>query len=311
MTFSLTILGSSSALPTSKRFTSAHLLNVNERIFLIDCGEGTQVQLRRFKAPFSKIHRIFISHMHGDHIFGLFGLFSSFQLLGRKSDLHIYGPGELRDYVGFYLSNFGHDQDYQIIVHPVGHRRTSIVFEDESIEVSSIPLKHRIPVTGYFFREKPPEPNITREALQEFNPSISQILAVKNGSDLIFDDGRIIPNKEVTYPPWKQRSYAYISDTAFKPDIVDVLKNTDLLYHEATFSDDDALLAKKTFHSTSSEAATIALAANAGKLLLGHFSSRYKSLDKILEDARKIFPQSFVVNDGDYYTVERQRKERE
>lgn len=308
MTFSLTILGSSSALPTSKRFPTAHLLKVNERFFLIDCGEGTQVQLRRFKAPFSKIHRIFISHMHGDHVFGLFGLFSTFQLLGRKSDLHIYGPGELRDYVNFYLTNFGHEQDYRIIVHPVGHRRPSLVFEDERIEVTGIPLKHRIPVTGFLFREKAPEPNITKDALEEFTPSISQILSVKKGNDLILEDGRIIAHKVVTSPPWKRRSYAYISDTAYKPDIVDILKGIDLLYHEATFGDEDSLLAKKTLHSTSSEAATIARAAGVGKLLLGHFSSRYKSLDKLLEDARKIFPQSFIVNDGEVYSVERQRK---
>ena len=311
MIFSLTILGSSSALPTSKRFPTAHLLNVNERFFLIDCGEGTQVQLRRFKAPFSKIHHIFISHMHGDHIFGLYGLFSTFQLLGRKSELHIYGPEKLREYVGFYLSHFGHEQDFPIIVHPVGNRRTATIFEDKYLEVISIPLKHRIPATGFLFREKAAAPNISKEALQQFNPSIGQILEVKKGNDLILDDGRVISHSEVTCPPWKQRSYAYISDTAFKPDIVDILKNTDLLFHEATFSDDDAILAKKTLHSTSSEAATIALAADAEKLLLGHFSSRYKNLDKLLEDARKVFPQSFVVNDGDVYKVERQRKERE
>ncbi len=307
MTFSLTILGSSSALPTSQRFPTAHLLNLSERFFLIDCGEGTQVRLRQFKAPFNKINRIFISHMHGDHIFGLYGIFSSFQLLGRKAEMHLYGPGELKEYVDYYLSHFGHEQDYRIIVHPVGHKRPAIVYEDDLVEVLSIPLKHRIPVTGYLFREKPSEPNIMTESLAEFRPSISQILEIKQGKDLVTTDGRVIPNRKLVYPPWKGRSYAYISDTAYLPAIADILQGVDLLYHEATFDGDDLALARKTFHSTSAEAASLARDSGAEKLLLGHFSSRYKKLDKLLEDARKIFPESYTVNDGDVFSVERVR----
>jgi ribonuclease Z len=245
--------------------------------------------------------------MHGDHIFGLFGLLSSFQLLGRKHDLHIHGPGELRDFIGFYTKNFAQGQDYQIIVHPVGHKRSMMVFEDEKVEVFSIPLKHRIPVTGYLFREKAAELNVRIEALQKYRPDIATIVQIKKGADLVLAEGKIIPNKELTLPPWKRRSYAYISDTSYLPKIVDLVKDVDLLYHEATFEARDAELAKQTMHSTSAEAAKIAVEASAGKLLLGHFSSRYKNLDQLLEDARSIFPEAYTVNDGDEFAVERIR----
>lgn len=307
MTFSLTILGSSSALPTSKRYPTAHLLNANERFFLIDCGEGTQIQLRKNRIGFGKINHIFISHGHGDHVFGLFGLFSSFQLLGRKSDLHVFGPEDIRVMLDFYHENFAQDHNFQIIFHPVGHRGVQKIFEDRNVEVFSIPLKHRTPTTGFLFREMPVDLNLIKEALDIFKPSIEEVVNIKKGADLILHNGEVIPNSELTLPPWKRRSYAYISDTIYTEKIVEHINDVDLLYHEATFENKDADLAKQTFHSTSGQAARIASLSNAGRLLIGHFSSRYKSTEKMLQEAREIFPNTEAVEDGDVYWVERER----
>lgn len=311
MIFSLTILGSSSAIPTSKRFPTAHLLNVNERFFLIDCGEGTQIQLRKNKIGFGKLNHIFISHNHGDHVFGLFGLLSSFQLLGRKSDLHIYGPENLRSLINFYNDNYMSDGDYKIIFKVVGHKRIQRIYEDHIMEVFSIPLKHRTPTAGFLFREKEPELNIKKEAIERYRPGIEEIVNIKRGADLALENGETVPNKELTLPPWKPRSYAYISDTAIHRKIVDYIRGVDLLYHEATFEAKDADLAKQTFHSTSFDAAEIAKAAAVKKLLLGHFSTRYKQIDTILEEARKLFDNSYAVEDGDLFKVEREREETE
>lgn len=310
MTFSLTILGSSSALPTSKRFPTAHLLNVNERFFLIDCGEGTQIQLRRYRAKMGRINRIFISHMHGDHIFGLFGLLSSFQLLGRTADLHIYGPGRLNELLNFFRKNFAQANDFHILMHPVGQRGVQKIFEDERVEVSAFPLQHRVPNTGYLFREKPAELNVRKEALDIYKPLIEDVVRIKKGEDLILSDGRVVPNEELTLPPWKPRSYAYCTDTVFDPSIADIVRGVDLLYHEATFASRDRELAKKTLHSTSDEAAKIARDAGVGKLIIGHFSSRYKDLNTLLSEAMEIFPESYLANDGDVYSIERRRCER-
>ncbi|MFW5645404.1 MAG: ribonuclease Z [Bacteroidota bacterium] len=309
MTFSLTILGSSSALPTSKRFPSAHLLNVNERFFLIDCGEGTQIQLRKYKIGFGKLNHIFISHNHGDHVFGLFGLLASFQLLGRKSDLHIYGPENIRALIHFYKKNYMAEGDYKIIFNVVGHRRFQCIYEDRSLEVFAFPLKHRTPTTGFLFREKEAELNLKKEAIKEFRPGIEEMVKIKKGEDLVLENGKIIPNQVLTLPPWKPRAYAYVSDTAINKKIADYIREVDLLYHEATFEAKDADLARQTFHSTSVEAAEIARVAGVNKLLLGHFSTRYKKTDTILKEARKLFENSFVVEDGDKYVVDREREE--
>ncbi len=307
MKFSLTILGSGSATPTTKRFPTAHLLNVNERFFLIDCGEGTQIQLRRYKLGFAKINRVFISHIHGDHVFGLFGLLSSFQLLGRKNELHIHGPGELRELVKFYQRYFGIEQSYRIYVHPLGYTRKMTIFEDERIEISSFPLKHRVPTCGFLFREKPAELNLKKEAIDLYKPGIENIHKIKNGEDLVLDDGKIIPNSVLTLPPWKTRSYAYCSDTAYDPGLPDILKGVDLIYHEATFSKADEELANITGHSSSAQAAAIGRDCNPRKLLIGHFSSRYKSPEILLNEAREIFVNTYAVNDGDRFDLEKER----
>jgi ribonuclease Z len=305
--FSLTILGSSSALPTSKRFPIAHLLNVNERFFLIDCGEGTQMQLRKFRSSFGKINHIFISHTHGDHVFGLPGLLSTFQLLGRKTDLHIYAPGELGILLDFYRKNFGEDLTYRIILHSLGYKRPHVIFSDKQVEVMSFPLKHRVPACGFLFREKPALLNLRKESMDIYKPGIEEIKEIKAGSDLTLHSGTVIPNSELTLPPWLTRSYAYCSDTAYYPEIAAICKDVDLLYHEATFSSEDQQLAEQTMHSTSADAARIAILANAKKLLIGHFSSRYKSIDPLLIQAKTLFPDTIAVNDGDNFTIERQR----
>ncbi len=296
-------------MPTSKRFPTAHLLNVNERFFLIDCGEGTQIQLRRYKLGFAKINRVFISHIHGDHVFGIFGLLSSFQLMGRKNELHIHGPGEIMEVIKFYEKYFGVQQSYRIIVHPLGYTRKMIIFEDEKIEVFSFPLKHRVPTCGFLFREKPAELNLKKEAIDQYKPGIENIHKIKKGADLELTDGSIIPNSLLTLPPWKVRSYAYCSDTSFDLQLAEVLQEVDLLYHEATFSREDEELANTTGHSSSIQAAKIALACKAGKLLIGHFSSRYKSPEILMMEAREIFANTDAVNDGDVFEVKRERIE--
>jgi ribonuclease Z len=306
--FSLTILGSSSALPTSKRFPTAHLLNVNERFFLIDCGEGTQIQLRRYKAKFSRINHIFISHMHGDHLFGLFGLLSSFNLLGRKADLHIFGPSEMKTFIDFFITHFSHSSTYKIILHSTGHKKKQLIYENKNLEVYSFPLKHRIPTTGFLFVEKRAELNLNKLAIEKYKPGISALAGIKNGRDLELENGKIIPNKDLTLKKWRNRSYAFCSDTTFYPKIAEILKGVDILYHEATFSQADATLATETFHSTARQAAEIAKMAKVSKLLIGHYSNRYKDTDILLNEAKEVFENSFAVSEGEVYNVDRYRE---
>ncbi len=309
MSFSLTILGSSAALPTTRRNPTAHVLNANERFFLIDCGEGTQLQLRRYSVRFGKINHIFISHIHGDHVFGLFGIISTFALLDRKSDLHIYGCAELHDMLMDHLKYFNRDLSFEIKFHTIGARRPAKIFEDDRITVTTIPLKHRIPTCGFLFREKPYERNIKKSALAEYRIPLKDIPGIKQGKDLITREGKKIPNEEITLPPYGQRSYAYCSDTAVDFSLADQLENVDLLYHEATFCNDDVEVAHSTLHSTSGEAAELACLAGVKKLVMGHFSNRYKDVGFMVQEARKIFPESYAAEDGAVFEVEQEREE--
>ncbi len=304
MLFRVTILGSSSALPTSERFPTAHLLNVNERFFLIDCGEGTQMQLRKFRIRLGKIHHIFISHLHGDHTFGLFGLLSSFSLLGREEPLHIFGPGGLEEMVLDHLKFFQNDLGFELYFHRIQCRRPALIHEDRHIEVHSLPMIHRIPTCGFLFREKTREKNILKEKISEYKIPIKNIVEIKQGADFIMPDGSIIPNSELTLPPPVPRSYAYCSDTRPNKKNIHLLKDVDLLYHEATFAHEDASLAHETFHSTARQAAELAAEAGAGKLIIGHFSSRYKDISLLEAEAREIFPETIAVNDGDRFEVD-------
>lgn len=306
MTFSLTVLGSSSALPTKNRFPTAHVLNVHERFFLVDCGEGTQIQMRRLGTikP-NRLNHIFISHVHGDHVFGLFGLLSTFDLMGRNGDLHIFGPEALNDLLEIHVKCFGQNMGYKIVFHPVITTQNNIIYEDHCLTVETLPLKHRIPTCGYLFKEKKPGNNIRKEAIEQYNLGVAQIARIKEGADFLWND-TLIANSELTYQPYIPRSYAFCSDTLYNPSLIELIKGVDLLYHEATFLDDLQAMAKQTGHSTAAQAADIAAKAEVKQLLIGHFSSRYDDamLPLFENEAKQIFPNTQVVKELHTYMVD-------
>jgi ribonuclease Z len=304
VTFSLTILGSSSALPTSKRYTSAHVLNIHERFFLIDCGEGTQMQLRKYKIKLGKINHIFISHIHGDHTFGLFGLLSSYGILNRTTDLHIFASPDLERIINDNLIAFNIFLPYKLVFHALECSRSQKIYEDDKMSVQTIPLKHRIPTCGFLFKEKPKLRNVRKEAIEKYRIPVKEIIRIKEGSDFKTSAGKIIPNKDLTLNPPKRRSFAYCADTGYHKEIISKINNVDLLYHEATYMHDLSDRAKETYHSTSYEAALLASKAKVGKLVLGHFSPRYKNLDMLLNEARKVFKNTFIAEEGLTFSIE-------
>ena len=300
MRFDITVLGSNSAIPAFGRYLSAQVLVVHNNHYLIDCGEGTQFRIRDFKIKSSKINQIFISHLHGDHYLGLVGLLGTLNLSGRKETLTIFSPSGLQEIVEAHIkygeTRFGYELKF-VVVNTLKYQK---IFEDNQLEVFTIPLIHRIPTTGYLFKEKPHPKNIDAAAINKYNLSIDQIKSAKAGNDLELD-GTTIPNSELTLTR-KRRSYAYCSDTVYSEAIIPFIQQLDLLYHEATYVDELKELAKQHMHSTALQAATIAKKGNVGKLILGHFSSRYES-PKVLEDeARRIFQNSFAAIEGESYT---------
>lgn len=298
MPFSVIILGSSSALPTSNRNLTAHLLDVDERFFLIDCGEGTQLQLRKYKAKLSRLNHIFLTHLHGDHVFGLPGLISTLNLLGRKNDLHIYSHPHLEKILNQYLSYFFAKLDFSIVYHPLNLASYQLIYEDNKLEVYSFPLKHRVPTCGFLFKEKQKLKNIRKEMIDYYHIPVKEIAGIKEGKNFTLEDGSVIPNNRLTIDPPATGSYAFCSDTAFLPEIVSYIKHVDLLYHEATFSEEDKDRAIETLHSTAKDAATIAQMAEVKKLIIGHFSARYKDITSLLQEARSIFPNTEAAEDG-------------
>jgi len=308
MSFQLTILGTSSALPTSNRYPTAQVLNVLGRFFLIDCGEGTQTQMRKYKIGFSKINHIFITHLHGDHIFGLIGLISTFVLLGREKELHIYAHPDLQKYISAQL-NFLYPGaiPFWIVYHPLTYRDEQLIFEDSKVKIFSFPLFHRIPTCGFRFEEKPALPNLKKQKLEQYQIPIRERQRIKEGGDFITSDGQLIPHAELTFNLFKARSFAFCSDTRFDESYIESVRDVDLLYHEATFAEDNQELARTTYHSTGKDAATVALRAQVGKLLIAHFSARYKNNLPILEEARQIFPQTIALAEGDVITVEKKK----
>ena len=295
MSLKLTILGFNSALPTAFTHPTAQLLNIAERYFLIDCGEGTQVQLRKAKAKFNRINHIFISHLHGDHVFGLIGLISTFQLLGRDTPLHIHGPKGIEEFIMTQLRLTESNNSYQIIFNELHTKESVLVFEDDKVEVFSIPLNHRVYTNGYLFREKKKPRKLNIDTIEEFPEiEICDYQNLKNGKDFILESGEIIPNDYLTFEAQKSLSYAFCSDTKYKPNIVPIIKEVDLLYHEATFLHDLKKMADYTGHSTALEAAKIARKANVKKLILGHFSNRYNDLSVFLNEACEIFPETYL-----------------
>lgn len=297
-TFDLLILGSSSASPTSERNASAQLLNISERYFLIDCGEATQIQLRKYKAKFQSIDHIFISHLHGDHFFGLPGLLSSMHLLGRKQDLNIYAPKELRGLIEAINKASDTYLNYTIHWFDTSDDGLQLLFEDEKVSVHSFPLKHRIFCTGFLFSEKPLPRKIDAYLLEKHKVSRADIPKLRNGMDVVNEEGMLIENATVTLPPLPPRKYAYCSDTISHNQILPWIKEVDLLYHESTFLDDHIERAKKTYHSTAKQAAQIAKDAGVKQLLLGHFSARYGNLEDFLIQATPIFENCVLATDG-------------
>ena len=301
--FSVTILGSSSAQPTLTRFPTSQVVSLNERLYMIDCGEGTQIQLRKFGIKAGKINHIFISHLHGDHIFGLPGLISSMALAGKKGELHIYSHSELKLMMDQLMKFMNEFDDFKIVYHPLSFRGRAVIFEDSRMVVDSFPLKHRIPCCGFIFREKQHDLHLRGDIIEYLKIPIKDRIAIKNGADYLTPEGKTIPNHDLTFPADPARSYAFCTDTVCRKQIIPIVEKVDLLYHEATFADDLSDLALKTYHTTAKQAAQLALEADVKKLIIGHFSSRYKSVKPLVDEARVVFPNTFAANDGDKFEM--------
>ena len=294
----LTILGSSSALPTSERYPSAHVLNAHERLFLIDCGEGTQMQLRKNRIRFAKINHIFISHIHGDHVFGLYGLLSTFSLMGRENPVHLYAPSSYQQILHSHLQDFDIHLSFEIDFTPLSGKDPVLILDDKYITVTSFPLQHRVPAFGFLFREKKADRNIIKECITLYKIPMVRIPAIKKGEDYVTPDGKIIKNDDITLPSPEPLSYAYCSDTKYFKRLASFVKGVSLLYHEATFDKTKVDLASTTGHSTTLDAARTALEAEAGSLLIGHFSARYRDISTLVDEARTLFRCTLPAVDG-------------
>ena len=294
----LTILGCYAATPRTLTNPTSQVLEIKSRLFLIDCGEGTQVQLRKNKLKFSKINHVFISHLHGDHFFGLIGLIATFALLGRTTDLHIYGPKGIKEIIDLQLRLSHSWTNYQLLFHELESKESEIIYEDQKIIVKTIPLKHRVYTNGFLFQEKIGERRLDMNAVQGFEIDTCYYQNIKNGKNITLEDGRVITNDKLTYDPIPALSYAFCSDTKYDEAIIPLIENVSVLYHESTFLDSEEALASKTMHSTAKEAAKIALKANAKQLILGHYSTRYNSIDLFKSEAETIFKEVLLADDG-------------
>jgi ribonuclease Z len=299
MSLQLTILGCHSATPREKAYPTSQYLEINNRHFLIDCGEGTQRQMRKHKVSFAKINHIFISHLHGDHFYGLIGLISTFGILNREKELHIYGPKGIKEVTNLQLKVSKSYSKFDIIFHELTSKNSELIFEDDKVSVTTIPLTHRVYTNGFLFREKESIRKLHIENVQQY-PEIQtcDYHNIKAGKDVLLESGEIIKNEELTLPPVKSKSFAFCSDTSYKEDIIPIIKNVDLLYHETTFLSDREDLAKKTKHSTAKQAAQIASQANVNQLVIGHYSSRYKNIELFKEEAETIFPKVILAEAG-------------
>jgi ribonuclease Z len=298
MNFTLNVLGTASALPTTERYPSAQVLNVRGRLFMIDCGEGAQIQLRRAGVSFLKIEHICLSHVHGDHIFGLFGLLSTMGMLGRTAPLSIYAPASLAPTLEFFKTNFGEGLLYEIEHVVLEMTSPEVVYDNRNVELLAFPLNHRVETFGFMIREKMPQFNVHKDAIARYGLSLAEIGTLKRGEDVV-RESMVIKNTEAAYLPFKPRSYAYCSDTAPFPQLAEWVRGASVLYHEATFPADMAEMAEKTFHSTTLQAAQCALDAGVGRLLVGHYSSRFPSVEFYLDELRSVFPESYLTKDMD------------
>lgn len=290
--FDIHILGCGSALPTTRHFPTSQVVNMRDKLFMIDCGEGAQLQFRKSRLKFSRLNHIFISHLHGDHCFGLFGLISTLNLLGRTAELHIHSPKGLEKLLTPMLGFFNHVMTYKLIFHEFETKEANVIYEDRSLTVTTIPLKHRMPCCGFLFAEKQGPKHILREMIDFYRVPVYEINRIKNGADYVTPEGETIANSRLTRPADLPRRYAYCSDTIYLPAIVNQIKAVDLLFHEATFRTEDAPRAKETFHTTAAQAASIARDAAVKKLLIGHFSARYEDEDALLQEALAVFPET-------------------
>lgn len=304
MSLNLTILGCHSATPRANAFPTAQYLEINNRHFLIDCGEGTQRQMRKYKVGFTKINHIFISHLHGDHFYGLVGLLSTYGILSREKELHIYGPKGIKEVTLLQLKISQSHAKYPMIFHELTSKESEVIFEDDNVTVRTIPLRHRVYTNGYLFTEKEKPLKLHMDNINNYEEiDRADYNNIKAGRDVTLSTGEIIPNDELTLPPKKALSYAFCSDTSYKPDIIPIIKNADLLYHEATFLADRVDLAKKTKHSTSKEAAQIAKDANVNQLVLGHYSGRYKDVSLFQKEAQEIFENTELAQPGKVFKI--------
>jgi ribonuclease Z len=305
MSLNLTILGCHSATPRINAFPTSQYLEINNRHFLIDCGEGTQRQMRKYKVGFSKIDHIFISHLHGDHFYGLVGLLATYGILSREKELHVYGPKGIREVTLLQLKISESHAKYPIIFHELTSKESELVFEDDKVSVRTIPLTHRVYTNGYLFteKEKPRKLNMLNiSGYPEINKA--DYLNIKAGKDVVLLSGEIVTNKELTIAPTRPLSFAFCSDTCYKPDIIPIIENADLLYHEATFLADREDLAKKTKHSTSKQAAQIAKDAGVKQLILGHYSGRYKDISLFQKEAQEIFENTELATPGKIFSID-------
>ena len=296
--FEINILGCGSALPTTRHFSSSQVVNIREKLFMIDCGEGAQLQLRRSKLKFTRLNHIFISHLHGDHCFGLMGLISTFGLLGRTAQLHIYAHADLEKLLQPQLDFFCKGMTYEVVFHNIDPTQAAVIYEDRSVTVTTIPLRHRIPSCGFLFQEKKTPNHIIRDMIDFYRIPVSQLNKIKNGEDYITEEGVVVPNNRLTTPSAAPRSYAYCSDTLYLKSIIPQIKGADLLFHEATFMSTDDARAKETYHSTALQAAQIAKEAEVKQLVIGHFSARYEDENLLLKESQTVFPQTILAKEN-------------
>ena len=301
--FKIHILGCGSALPTLKHNASSQLIEMRGKCFMVDCGEGAQMQFRRSHIHFSKLNAIFISHMHGDHCFGLMGLLSTLGMLGRTSKLRIYAPKDYEPLFRQQVEFFMQTMEYEMEMIPVDTEKQQVIYEDHSLAVETVPLQHRVPCCGFIFREKPTLPHIRRDMIDYYGIPVSQINNIKNGADWTNEDGDVIPNARLVQPADPPRSYAYCSDTRFVPGLKEKVKGVTVLYHESTYTSDQEDRAKIYYHSTARQAATIAAGAGVGTLLLGHYSARYNDEQVLLQEAKAVFEHSILSQEGMVFDV--------
>jgi len=302
MNFSLRVLGTASAMPVPDRHQSAQVLSVHGRFFLIDCGEAVQRQLLRYHIPLMKIDSLFISHIHGDHIFGIFPLLSTMGMLSRTAPLNIYAPNSFGPILKFFLSYYGEGVNFEIRHVPLKMNEPEEIYHTKNVEILSFPLNHKIETYGFLFREKEPMFNVRKECIGQYGLSLAEIGTLKRGEDVVRDD-IVIPVSEAAYKPYEPRSYAYCSDTAVFPELKDWVRGVNMLYHESTYVDEYSDQASLRHHSTSRQAAQCAADAGVGKLVLGHYSSRIKDMDRYLNEARAVFPETYAAKDGDVFDL--------